>query len=265
MRRVIYVIIILIFLLAIYGLYFNIYGIKINEYHIQSDTIGSHFSELKFVHFSDLLYKSSTDSKALKKLVNKINEQETDVIFFTGDLFSKKPSEEDIKELTNSLKSLKATQYKYAVIGDHDAKYLDQYKVILENSGFILLDNKATLLFYKDLDPINIIGLTDINNIDQLLTTEIPVTYNIVLTHMPDNYSELNNKNINLVLAGHTLNGQVRIPFYGGIIKKEGGKNFLNHHYNQNDTEMYISNGLGCEYYNIRLFNKPSINVYRFN
>ena len=46
--------------------------------------------------------------------------------------------------------------------------------------------------------------------------------YKIVLSHKPDNFDLIENKNINLFLAGNSLNGQIRLPFIGAIIKKEG-------------------------------------------
>ena len=64
----------------------------------------------------------------------------------------------------------------------------------------------------------------------------------------------------NLALAGDTLGGEIRIPFTSISI-------FDNHKYNKDyyklkNTELYINNGLGNNS-NIRLFNRPSISLYR--
>ena len=74
---------------------------------------------------------------------------------------------------------------------------------------------------------------------------------------------ELNNKNINLFLSGNSLNGQIRLPFLGGIIKKDGSKKYYDEKYYINNTNIFISNGLGNPKYDIRLLNTPSINFYR--
>lgn len=267
MRRIIYTIILLIIILLLYGFYFNTKGLNVKEYSIVAESIPETFEELKFIHFSDILYKSTTDKNDIEKIAKKINSLDADVIFFTGDLFSKehKPSEDDIETLTKTMEKIDAKQYKFAIIGDSDKKYLNEYKQIMDKSNFIILDNENFLLFYKDISPINIIGLSDENKLDDLLTTDIEYQYSIALTHKPDIFSNINNKNVDLVLAGHSLNGQVRIPFIGGVLKREGSINYIDNHYSENNSEMYVSNGIGTIKYKIRLFNKPSINLYRFN
>ena len=46
-------------------------------------------------------------------------------------------------------------------------------------------------------------------------------------------------------------------------MKKEGAKKYFSPYYKINDTELYISGGLGNKDYEFRLFNHPSINFYR--
>lgn len=264
MKRIIYVIILFIFLLVIYGLYFNTKGFKINEYYIENPKIKESFQELKFIHFSDILYKSTTTKDDVDKIVAGISEKNADVVFFTGGLFSKdaKPTSDDIKYLKNAFKKINATQYKFAIIGDDDENYLNEYKEIMDESGFILLNNSNFLLFYKDILPINIIGINDLNKFDEI-TSDVESAYTIVLTHKPDNFTELCTKDIDLVLAGHSLNGQIRLPFYGGLLRRNGNQTYIDNHYSDNNKELYVSNGFGTIKYKFRLFNKPSFNIYR--
>ena len=110
--------------------------------------------------------------------------------------------------------------------------------------------------------PINIIGLSDNSNINELLNTEIETNYQLVITHKPDNITALDNLGIDLFLSGHSLGGIINIPGVGGIIKKDGASTYLNKYYE--DKQLYINNGIGYEKFNFRLLNNPSINVYRF-
>ncbi len=71
--------------------------------------------------------------------------------------------------------------------------------------------------------------------------------------------------NINLVLAGHSHNGQINIPYIKKLFLPEGSKKYYNNYYKVNNTNLYISSGLGESKINFRLFNKPSINFYRIN
>ena len=72
MKRIISILILIIFLIFIYGSYINIKGYKVNEYFIESDKIKKSYEELKFLHFSDILYKSTTTKEDVEKIVDGI-------------------------------------------------------------------------------------------------------------------------------------------------------------------------------------------------
>ncbi|MDE6285246.1 MAG: metallophosphoesterase, partial [Bacilli bacterium] len=236
---------------------------------INSTKITDGFNGFKIVHFSDLLLGSSQTLNSTKKIIKEINNMEADIIIFTGDLISQnyQLKEEDKEKLKEYLKSLNCSLYKYAVIGDNDQANISLYKEIMSDSDFEILDNESTYLFYKDINPIEIVGITDNYNLNQIINSEEGITpsYRILLTHKPDTIVNYNHEDIDLFLAGHSLGGQVRLPFIGGIMKKEGAMTFIDKHYNQNGIEAFISNGLGTEGYGFRTFNTPSITKYRLN
>ncbi len=265
MKRILFIIILILALFFLYGRYIEVNNLKVNDYVIESDLIPTPFTELKIVQFSDILYDKNKDK--VDNLLNRINDLEADIVIFNGDLFNKeiKYNEDDYNYLKEFLSSINATYYKYAVIGDNDKKFLDNYKDMLYDSEFELLDNSNMLFFYKDDKPINIVGLTNYDkDFDSLLESDIEYDYTIVITHKPDTFNKLKNSNINLVLAGHSLGGYVNIPYYGRVIKKDGAKKYYDLYYKEDNKELYVSNGIGYEKYEFRLFNTPSINVFRF-
>ena len=265
MKKIIFIIIILITSLFLYGKYIEVNNLKLKEYNLKNENIPDSFKELKIIHFSDILYNN--DTKMLDKLKKEINNNTPDVIVFSGDLFNQeiKYSEEDYNNLQTFLTEIEANLYKFAVIGDNDKIHLDKYKDILYEADFIRLDNQNKLLFYKDNNPINIIGLTNLENISELLITDVEYKYSLAIIHEPDNFEELAKYNINAILSGHSLGGVINIPYTGGIIKKTGAKKYINDYYKLNNIEIFISNGIGNEKYNFRLFNTPSINIYKFS
>ena len=93
------------------------------------------------------------------------------------------------------------------------------------------------------------------------------INYKIILVHEPDYIDTITSKynNTNLVLAGHSHNGQINIPYIKKLLLPEGSKKYYNNYYKVNNTNLYISSGLGESNINFRLFNKPSINFYRIN
>ena len=85
--------------------------------------------------------------------------------------------------------------------------------------------------------------------------------YKILLTHEPD---IIDNTNIfDLVLAGHSHNSQINLPIIRDFTKIDGAKKYYLPYYKVNNTNLYISGGLGTSNYKLRFLNKPSINFYR--
>lgn len=225
--------------------------LKVKEYNVIDKSLPNSFNGLKIIHFGDILYGSSASKTTLEKVVKKINDLKPDIVIFTGDLYAKdiKLSEKNEKDLVSLLKKINAKLYKYAIKGDND---LDNYINIMQEADFILLDGTKEKLYYKGTIPI-IISNT-------LCDEDL---FSIYLLHQADEVDNLDLTNINLVLSGHNLNGQIRVPFYGALIKKSGGKKYLDEKYTINNTSLYITSGIGTYTPNIRLFNPPSINLYR--
>ena len=102
--------------------------------------------------------------------------------------------------------------------------------------------------------------MIDYNN----FINENDIKYKILLLHEPDTIDNINN-NFALILAGHSHNGQVRLPLIGATILPVGSKRYYKEHYTINNSELYISSGLGTSTLPLRFLDHPSINFYRIN
>lgn len=259
MVKILFLVIIILFLLFLYARYINTSGLVVKETAIIDEAMNEAYNGLKIVQFSDIHYGRTTFQNDMEKLVQSINELNPDILIFTGDLFdSDNISDEDIKLMSDYLSELQARLFKFAVIGDYDQQYIDTYHLIMNDSGFTILDNTSKLVYDNALEPINFVGLTSTSDIQSLYDNDY---FTITIMHQPDMVQDLPNSNI--VFAGHSLGGQIKIPFIGGIIKKDGARTYLNDYYKVNDMQLYISNGIGTENFSFRLFNKPSITLYR--
>lgn len=257
--KILFTFIILIVIIVLYGKYINTTGLKVKEIPINDNNLPESYNGLKIAHFSDIHFGRTTHEEELKVIVKKLNELNADIVIFTGDLFDyQEIKSEDIELLTNYFNEIKANQFKLACIGDYDEVYLNDYIKILNDSNFILLNDSSKLIYNNTSIPLNFIGVTNTNNIDELYNNTY---YNITLIHEPDLIKDI--ENTNLVFAGHSLGGQIKIPYLGGIRKIEGATTYLNEFYQINNTKLYISSGIGTQDYSFRLFNKPSINLYR--
>lgn len=261
-------ILLIIGLIIIYSRYIATTGIQIKEYSVINNKIPESFKGFKVVHFSDLKYGSTTNQKYLKKLVNKINELNPDIIIFTGDLITSnyKLTDNDKKSIIENLNKLDPKIDIYSIRGDNDIN--ETYNSIITQTKIIEINNLNKLIYYKGDTPIMLIGLDDSINgnqsLDMAFNYEENNYYKILITHEPDTYEKIKDKNIDLFLAGHSLNGQVRLPFIGSVYTPTGAKKYYDSKYKIDNTEIYISNGLGTSKIPYRLNNRPSINLYRF-
>ena len=88
-------------------------------------------------------------------------------------------------------------------------------------------------------------------------------SYSILILHEPDYINKIDYSKYDLILAGHSLNGQIKLPWVGGIIRPNGAKKYYDEYYELDSTKLYISSGIGTNSFKFRFNNKPSFNLYR--
>lgn len=278
MRKIIRFFLILILfigLLLIYSRYVEPSILVTKEYSINTKKIDTSFDGLKIVHFSDLHYLRVTDKEYTKKIVDEINLINPDIVFFTGDLIDKdyKLKDKDKNDLISLLDQINAKYSKYAIIGNRDyVKDEDLLKDIYNNSNFILLQNNYDIITNNN-DKLFIGGLdtysykkADINKTMEYFKDNEDINYKIILVHEPD-YADIITKDykVNLILSGHSHNGQINIPFAKEIFLPNGSKKYYGNYYKIDNTKLYVSSGIGFSRINFRFLNPPSINFYRIN
>ena len=269
--RLTVIILILMFITIYYSMYVEHSNITIKEINVINEDLPKSFYGYKIAHISDIHYNNTIFKKDLKKIFNTINKSKPNIIVITGDLLDKKIkyTDKDINDLVELLNSLKS-EYKYIITGDHDKSNL--FKEIINKTDFKLLDNSYEIIYNGDYDPILISGLStssdNINMANKLNGTDsiikqYKITYNIMLMHEPSLSEEINTDNYQLLLAGHTHNGQINIPFIKKVLLPKNSKAYTKSYYKLNDCDLYISNGIGTTNYKARLFNKPTVYLYR--
>ncbi len=292
-KKVVIVFSILIFFIVsvfLYSRYLATSLFTIHEYEIENELFQENFHGFKIVHMSDLHYLTTLNEDQLSQIVDKINELKPDAVVLTGDLLDQhiEYSNQELKELETLLSHIEVTTNKYAISGDED-ETKTEWETVIKNSGFINLNNTYDLIYHGVGSPIMISGMssnlkeqdmitTKIKPIEDQIDATLPVAdqngnrtygitnpiYQILLIHEPDTIEEFNYHKFQLILAGHSLNGQIRLPGIGGILNTKGAKTYKNSFYDLDGTLLYISGGIGTkEQIPYRLFNRPSINLYR--
>lgn len=258
--------------IVLYSKYVGTEGLIVKEYRVESNILTSNFSGIKIIHFSDLLYKSTIDKSDVNDLVERINLFKPDIVVFTGNLvsYNVKLKDKDIEYLKSELSKINASIGLYAVYGENDYN-TPSYEDIMTSSGFKILNNSYEELFYKTDESIYIVGLPSSlkENIELEKSFEfyddMNRRYTIVLLSEGASikYIDESTYEVDMILGGYSLNGSVVLPLYGGLFKDKNSYKYSEPYYKKGITDIFISSGLGTKNYEFRLFNKPSINLYR--
>lgn len=276
------IIAIIITSILLYARYIGTSGFIVKEYKITNSSVPDKFYGTKVVHISDIHYGRTIKKKELQQLVKKINSLNPDLVVLTGDLIDRDTMLTDrmASVISETLKEIDADLGKYAISGNHDYKF-DKWATIISDSGFTNLNDRYDLVYKESSKPIFLGGLsTNSYQKEKTIEEKIKVMndyfatkteenkdtfpdYKIMIMHEPDFIDKIQPENYDLVLAGHSHNGQVQLPFIGAVILPPYAKKYYKPYYNVNGTDLYISSGIGTSTINYRLFNRPSINLYR--
>lgn len=270
------IITLIIVLIILYSHYIEPRKIEVKEYKIVNEKFKDKLHGFKIAHIADIHYGKTTFKKDLDKIISKINLTKPDILIFSGDLIDKDTiNNEQIKEeIESSFKKLNNDIILYQVKGEDDLK-IDNYDLIMENLGFISLNNTFEKLYVDENDYILLSGVSTFEENSDFLgkqdgvlnylleNKDEPPLYSIIVTHEPDSIDEIDTSISDLVLSSHSHSGQIKIPFIGGIKYPNYTKKYHEDYQKVNDNDLYITSGIGTTTYGFRLFNPPSFNLYR--
>nr|WP_300093170.1 metallophosphoesterase [Sedimentibacter sp.] len=237
---------------------------------VRYETINTDYikdGEIKILQFSDTHISEYFDIEDLKNAISKINEENPDIVVFTGDLidrYNNYENKDNIHEIWEALGSINAP-IKYAVYGNHDygGGAEKVYKEIMEKSGFKLLINENDKLLQYNINFIgmddSIFGKYEPETVSGYMDKDM---YNIVLSHEPDVADKFLEYSIDLFLAGHSHGGQVNLP----VVKylPSLGEKYLRGFYdfeNARQTKVYVNIGLGTSTIPMRFMAAPELTV----
>lgn len=269
------ILLIIILLVYLYAMFVGTSGFYVKEYKIESKKISSDYNGLKIAHLSDIHYGNrSVTKKDLEKIIKDVNKLKPDLIFITGDLLDDEITDEQYQDLVEVLKKLKPNIGKYIIDGNHDS-YYKKWSNLVEDAELKNLNDSYDVVYQNSYSSIFIAGSSNNTFTDKKIrektkgifeyinSEEYDSSYSILLLHEPDYIEDIDYSKFDIVLAGHSHNGQVRIPFIGATILPEGCKKYYDNYYKVGKTDLYISSGIGTSTLPIRLFNRPSYNFYR--
>ena len=197
----------------------------------------------------------------VQKVVDATNNEEPDMILFTGDLVNNQASE--VEPYLDTLGQLHAPDGIYSIWGNHDyCEYGNNHSIgALKRNRRMLYGYQESLRWHQLMNEhhvvshgmasIAVIGVenpgqppfTNRSNLKKAMKGLNPDMFKILLSHDPHHWRrEVVGKKIQLTLAGHTHAGQLKIGKWTPArmaFKEWGGA------YRIGEQMLYVSSGIG--------------------
>lgn len=197
----------------------------------------------------------------VQKVVDATNNEEPDMILFTGDLVNNQASE--VEPYLDTLGQLHASDGIFSIWGNHDyCEYGNNHSIgALKRNRRMLYGYQESLGWHQLMNEhhvvshgmasIAVIGVenpgqppfTNRSNLKKAMKGLNPDMFKILLSHDPHHWRrEVVGKNIQLTLAGHTHAGQLKIGKWTPArmaFKEWGGA------YRIGEQMLYVSSGIG--------------------
>ena len=218
---------------SIYGI-INAKIVRTTEYEITINKDGGNFKEMTIAMFGDPQFGYNIGEYHLKQAVDIINKNDVDIVCVAGDIFDNQYSAiKHPDKLIDLFNQIKSKYGMYAVLGNHDVEEpilcgftfndddienkLASKEMLdfIKKSGMVLLYDENVILN----DSVNLYGRADqerpnLGNITRKesgdIFKEVDTTKPLfVLDHEPREYDELEKAGVDLMMAGHTHDGQL--------------------------------------------------------
>lgn len=251
----------------LYGITKGKYAYKIHKVKLAAKDLPKAFHGFKIVQFSDFHSGSFDSLESVKRGVDLMQEQNADLILFTGDIVNSDAKE--ILPYNHLLKNLSAPFGKYAVLGNHDYaihgrgradQAIVQQSVIdvsknHQDAGFEMLHNRNVTL-KKDGEQIKLVGVENWGtgfiqrgDIHKAYEGVKDGEFNILMSHDPTHWdAQIKDfpKKVHLTLSGHTHGTQMGVEI--GDFKWSPSKYIYKQWaglYTEGEQNLYVNRGFG--------------------
>ncbi len=208
----------------LFGMVKGKYNFKVLKYTLEYDDLPDAFDGYKITQISDIHSGSFDNRTKVSYAIDLINEQQSDLLLFTGDLVNNKA--EEMYPWKDLFSTLKAKDGKFSVLGNHDygdyvsweteaakAANLEELKRIHKEMGFCLLLNESRYL-EKGADKIALLGVENwgegfktVGDLKKAASSIVNSDFKILMSHDPSHWEKVvihDEYHYHLTLSGHT-------------------------------------------------------------
>jgi predicted MPP superfamily phosphohydrolase len=267
----------------IYGIGIGRFDFTVRRESLMFSNLPPSLNGLKILQLSDFhLGSFLPHPEKVERIVNLVNEQNADIIVFTGDFVNNVAAEAD--NFVSILSSMRARLGMYSVLGNHDygdyvqwqnpQQKVDNLKKLIDQQnriGFDVISNDSRRISVGD-EHISLVGVENwglppfpqYGDLKKALTSTEENEFKILLSHDPTHWDAqvVGKTNIDLTLSGHTHGAQFGIEIPGWRwspvnirYKQWGGL------YKTGKQHLYVNTGIGFIGFPGRVGMPPEITV----
>jgi predicted MPP superfamily phosphohydrolase len=207
--------------------------------------------EVRLVHFTDFHHDGDRDFA--QEMVDAVNLSGASAACFSGDIVS------DSAHFNEALDFIRKIEMPvYGVPGNHDEarkKRYPQIRSAFEATGGAWLEDREIKLPGSAVVLAGAVGDTA-----SFLSPESPGK-RILMVHYPDFVERLGNREVSLILAGHSHGGQIRLPLVGPLVLPNRVGAYDRGLYQTKAGPLHVSVGIGTFGYKARFFCRPEVVV----
>ena len=207
---------------------------------------------LSIVHVSDLHFTGLVGKSYFEEVVHQSNLLDPDLVAITGDLIDKP---ECMKWIPDTLGKLTSRHGVYFVLGNHDQRVgPERLRKTLVDSGLqdlgclwkeVRIKGQSVILAGNELPWFP--PAADMTHAPP--PSSVGGSLRIALAHTPDQLEWGQANQIDLLLAGHTHGGQIRIPLIGAILSPSRvGVKYASGTFHAPPTIMHVTRGVSGQF-----------------
>ena len=261
------VLLLLCLFLLLYAWTIEPYWIEVTRHEARFKHLPAEFDGLAIAHLSDV--HIGVYGRRERETLRLLRDLRPGVVVITGDFMLSGSDPAGVQKFLRELSALHTPFGLWAVLGNHDhedglASGDDAFRTLFREAGAAVLINEGGRLG-KGLDTISFVGVDDPSTgrdkLVQALRGMQRIPFAILLSHSPEIFPKADPVRFDLVLAGHTHGGQVRVPGVGPLWLPDGTEPYGSGWFDGMSARMYVSRGIGTSHLPIRLFCRPEIAV----
>jgi predicted MPP superfamily phosphohydrolase len=199
-------------MVVVFGM-FKYADIKVNRYQIEIPRRSSALQHLRILLASDFHLRELTSDHLMPDFVKKVNSLNADILLLPGDILEGDRQDEQVAEFERQFSQIQTKYGVYASLGNHEFYHGGERTDFFKNAHITVLTDTTIIInhafallgrndqhFYKRKPVSDLVGN---------LPDKLPV---IILDHRPTDLQNISASGADILVSGHTHNGQL-FPF----------------------------------------------------